>query len=153
MKKGKVMIIGPIGSGKTTLTKRLLEDPTPARKTQALNYKDWIIDTPGEYSENPMFYRSLLATALEAKVLLIIHDATRKQSIFPPYFSQGFPLKPIGVITKIDHPDADVKRAEELLTQILPNSEIFRVSSINMEGISELKAAILKKLSELWRAT
>jgi ethanolamine utilization protein EutP len=146
MKKGKVMVIGPIGSGKSTLTKRLLADSTPVTKTQVLTYMDWIIDTPGEYSENPMFYRSLMATSLEAKVLLVIQDATKHQQLLPPNFSQGFPLKPLGVITKIDHPLANLERAKQILRQVLPFSEIFQVSSITLEGISALKAAILKLL-------
>jgi ethanolamine utilization protein EutP len=142
----KVMLIGPIGSGKSTLTKSLLGDSQPVMKTQALRYQDWIIDTPGEYSENPLFYRSLLATSFEAKVLLIIQDATKERQMLPPNFSQGFPLTPLGVITKIDHPEANVKRAEQLLRQVLPLSEIFHVSSVTSEGIAELKAAITKYL-------
>jgi ethanolamine utilization protein EutP len=146
MKKGKVMMIGPTGSGKSTLTKRLLEDSSPVTKTQALTYMDWIIDTPGEYSENPMFYRSLMATSFEAKVLLVIQDGTNYHQILPPNFSQGFPLKPLGVITKIDHQAADLEKAEKLLRQVLPFSEIFQVSSITLVGIAELKEAILKYL-------
>ncbi|MGJ7913013.1 EutP/PduV family microcompartment system protein [Neobacillus sp. LXY-1] len=140
------MLIGPVGSGKSTLTKRLLEDPTPAVKTQTLNYMDWIIDTPGEYSENPMFYRSLIATALEAKVLLIIQDATRIQSVLPPNFSQGFPLFAIGVITKIDHPQANINEAEHLLKHVLPGKPIYSVSSVTNQGIDLLREAILEHL-------
>ncbi|MGG3466804.1 EutP/PduV family microcompartment system protein [Neobacillus pocheonensis] len=144
--KGKVMLIGPIGSGKSTLTKRLLKDPSPVTKTQALSYSDWIIDTPGEYSENPMFYRSLIATSLEARVLLVIQDATKALQSLPPNFSGGFPIVPLGVITKIDLPDADIVRAERLLRQVLPHQAIFRVSSVTFEGVSELREEILRHL-------
>ncbi|MFC3886111.1 EutP/PduV family microcompartment system protein [Bacillus songklensis] len=146
MKKGKVMIIGAVGSGKSTLTKKLLNDDKPAVKTQALNYAGWIIDTPGEYSENPMYYRSLMATSLEAKVLLVIQDATRENSIFPPNFSQGFPLKPIGVITKIDHPLANVERARILLQQSIPNAPVILTSSVTSDGIKDLIKNIQKHL-------
>jgi ethanolamine utilization protein EutP len=142
----KVMMIGSVGSGKSTLTKRLLADSSPVTKTQALDYKEWIIDTPGEYSENPMFYRTLMATSLEARVLLVIQDATKAQQLLPPNFSQGFPLRPFGVITKIDHPDANIEKAEQLLSQVLPNQDIYKVSSITLEGIEELRSAILKYL-------
>jgi ethanolamine utilization protein EutP len=147
MIRGKVLLIGPIGSGKSTLTKRLLEDPTPVVKTQALNYMDWIIDTPGEYSENPMFYRSLLATALEARVLLVIQDATRNHQFLPPNFAHGFPLVPFGVITKMDHHDADFEQAEKLLRAVLPQNTIYRVSSFTGEGIGDLRSALLRYLS------
>ena len=146
MKQGKVMLIGPIGSGKSTLTARLLEESSPVLKTQSLNYRDWIIDTPGEYSENPMFYRSLIATSLEARVLLVIQDATKHYQVLPPNFSGGFPKVAVGVITKIDHPNADLMRAEQILRQVLPIQAIFRVSSVTLAGISELRAAILEYL-------
>ena len=141
MNKGKVMLIGPIGSGKSTLTKRLLDDPSPATKTQALNYVDWIIDTPGEYSENPMFYRSLMATSLEAKVLLVIQDATKHLRCSRQIFHKDFRLFRLGVITKIDHPDANIDRAKQLLIQVLPKSDIFQVSSITLEGVAELNSS------------
>ncbi|KPD00477.1 Ethanolamine utilization - propanediol utilization [Geobacillus sp. BCO2] len=48
MNKGKVLVIGPVGSGKSTLTKRLLGmEDVPVKKTQSLEYTNWIIDSPG----------------------------------------------------------------------------------------------------------
>jgi len=134
------MIIGAIEAGKSSLVKALVGDEEPARKTQALEYRDWVIDTPGEYSENPMFYRTLMATSLEAGLVVMVQDATRDRNYFPPGFSQGFPQSCVGVITKIDHPDADLGRAEDYLRLSLGDGKIFRTSSYTNEGVPELRA-------------
>ena len=74
-----------------------------AVKTQTLVYYDWIVDTPGEYTENPFFYKNIMATALEVTHVFYLQDATNGKMIFPPGFSMGFSKLPIGVITKSDH--------------------------------------------------
>ncbi|SFT07691.1 EutP/PduV family microcompartment system protein [Paenibacillus sp. BC26] len=136
----KIMIIGAIGSGKSTLIKRLFGEQDPARKTQSLVYRDWLIDTPGEYSENPIFYRALMATSYEACALVLVQDATRLRNYFPPGFSSGFPIPAIGVITKLDAVGADGDRAVKLLRQSLSaGSEIFFTSSLQLQGIEELR--------------
>ncbi|TQR35046.1 EutP/PduV family microcompartment system protein [Brevibacillus brevis] len=145
---GRVMIIGAIEAGKSSLVRALFNDEQPARKTQALEYRDWAIDTPGEYSENPMFYRTLMATSLEAKIIVMVQDATRERNYFPPGFSQGFPQSCIGVITKMDHPDANVERAEQFLRQSLGNAKIFRTSSLTSEGVPELRAYLQQMVNE-----
>ncbi|MEJ8544315.1 EutP/PduV family microcompartment system protein [Brevibacillus borstelensis] len=136
--KKRVMIIGAIEAGKSSLVKALFNDEQPARKTQALEFRDWLIDTPGEYSENPMYYRTLMATSLEAGAILMVQDATRERNYFPPGFASGFPQPCIGVITKIDHPAANVARAEAFLRQSIGNAVIFPTSAYTKEGIPEL---------------
>lgn len=135
----RVMIIGAVGAGKSTLVKALFGDEQPARKTQALEYHDWIIDTPGEYTENPLYYRSLMATSLEAGMIMLVHDATRDRNYFPPGFAQGFPIPAIGVVTKADDPKADVQKAVRLLRESLPEGEIFLTSALTQAGIAELR--------------
>lgn len=144
--KKRVMLIGSVGAGKSSLTKALLEAEGPATKTQALTYVDWIIDTPGEYSENPLFYRSLMATSLEAKLLMIVQDATRERNFFPPGFAGGFPIKAVGVVTKTDHPQANPERAERLLRQAIPGAEIWHTSAHAGTGIDALRARLLDLL-------
>jgi ethanolamine utilization protein EutP len=134
----RVMIIGAIGSGKSTLAKRLLNREEEAAKTQTLQFEDWVVDTPGEYAENPLYYKAIMATALEVTHVLLVQDATRPQSIFPPGFATGIPKKPIGVVTKSDHPSADVPRAIELLRFAVPVGPIVVTSSFNGEGLEEL---------------
>ncbi|BBH24637.1 ethanolamine utilization protein EutP [Paenibacillus baekrokdamisoli] len=138
----KIMIIGAIGAGKSTLIKRLFGENEPAAKTQSLIYRDWLIDTPGEYSENPMFYRSLMATSHEAAALVLLHDATRERNYFPPDFSGGFPIPALGVITKLDHPQADTDRAVRLLRQSLRKGDIYFTSSESLQGIDELRSKL-----------
>ncbi|MGO0060149.1 EutP/PduV family microcompartment system protein [Brevibacillus fluminis] len=143
----RVMIIGAVGAGKSSLVRALEGDDEPARKTQTLEFHDWIIDTPGEYSENPLYYRTLMATSLEAGLLLMVQDATRDRNYFPPGFSQGFPVAPIGVVTKMDHPDADAERARTLLHESLaPDQPVFLTSAATGAGIAELRRFLLDAL-------
>jgi ethanolamine utilization protein EutP len=136
--KKRVMIIGAVSAGKTSLVHALFQDGQLAKKTQALEFRDWVIDTPGEYSENPLYYRCLMATSLEAGILMMVHDATRDRNYFPPGFSLGFPMPAVGVVTKIDHPEADTDKAIRLLREALPEGKIFLTSSLTGEGVSEL---------------
>lgn len=138
----RVMMIGAVGAGKSSLVQALFGDEQPARKTQSLEYRDWIIDTPGEYTENPLYYRSLMATSLEAGMIILVHDATRDRNYFPPGFAQGFPIPAIGVITKADDPRADVKKAVRLLRESLPEGDIFITSALTQQGIAELRARL-----------
>jgi ethanolamine utilization protein EutP len=143
---GKIMIIGSVGAGKSSLLNALFGNSEPARKTQSLEFRDWIIDTPGEYTENPMYYRTLMATSFEARMLLMIQDATRTRQYFPPGFSEGFPIPAIGVITKIDHPSADVKLAEKLLRQSFMQEEIWHVSALTLHNVQPLKERLISFL-------
>lgn len=81
-RKNRAMLIGSIGAGKSTLTNALLGREVEAVKTQALVYYDWIVDTPGEYTENPLFYKNIMATSLEVTHVLFLQDATRKKQFF-----------------------------------------------------------------------
>ncbi|WP_152391637.1 EutP/PduV family microcompartment system protein [Paenibacillus guangzhouensis] len=137
--KKRVMLIGSVDAGKSTLLQALFGDELPARKTQSLEYRDWIIDTPGEYTENPMYYRSLMATSFEAGLLLIVQDATARHIALPPGFAGGFPIPAMGVITKLDHPHADLTRAESLIRVALPEGELWHTSSMTKHNIDALR--------------
>lgn len=140
MKRNRAMIIGGIDSGKTTLTDALLKrDRKPKKvKTQALIFDDWIVDTPGEYTENPMYYGNLMATSMEATHVIYLQDATNPKSIFAPGFSSGISKLPIGVISKADHKDADVNRAMELLKKAMVKGPIVITSAYTGQGLQEI---------------
>ena len=58
------MFIGTTGSGKTTLTQALSNEKIEYKKTQAVDFRDYIIDTPGEYIDNKMYYNALIVTLI-----------------------------------------------------------------------------------------
>ncbi len=132
------MLIGGIRAGKTTLRIALLGKNIQAHKTQTLMYDNWIVDTPGEYTENPMYYKSIMTTALEVTHVLFIQDATKNNSIFPPGFSTGINKLIIGVITKCDHEKADVERAVGQLKKAIKTGPIVLTSAYQNQGIQEI---------------
>lgn len=140
--KNRAMLIGAIGAGKSTLTNALLGRKVQAFKTQTLIYYDWIVDTPGEYTENPMFYKSIMATALEVSHVLYLQDATSGKMVFPHGFSMGISKLPIGVITKSDHPNANIERSIKMIQSVIINGPIVITSSTQGLGIEHLKKLV-----------
>lgn len=140
------MIIGPVGAGKSSLVKALTASAGPVAKTQSLLFYDAYIDTPGEYAENPLFYRSLMATSHQASAVLLVQDATRGGMSLPPGFAGGFPVPAAGAVTKLDDPAANPSRAVSLLRQALPVGDIVLTSATTSLGIEELRA-VLEKLA------
>lgn len=144
------MLIGAIDAGKTTMTNALLGKEVEAVKTQTLVYYDWIVDTPGEYTENPLFYKNIMATALEVTHVLYLQDATTIKSIFPPGFSTGISKLPIAVITKCDAENANIERAEKILRMVVPRGPLVQTSAVTGEGLHHLKAlATCKTMDEM----
>ncbi len=139
MNSARFMIVGAVGAGKTTLLNALISRNEAIKKTQAIEYLSSCIDTPGEYLENPFYYRALFSTALEADGILFVHDASCFSSAFPPGFAGAFSNKTLGVITKVDHPKANEGRAREILNSLGLSEGIFAVSALTGQGISSLK--------------
>lgn len=144
-KKLRVMVAGPVGAGKSTLLDRLgLRDMNvPVKKTAAVSFFSEAVDTPGEAFEIPTLYHMLITSSTRASIVLLIADPTQKKR-FPARFALSLRAPVIGVISKIDAaaPEA-VERAGRILVQSGVR-KIFRVSSVTMEGISEL-ALFLKE--------
>ena len=111
------MLWGGIGAGKTTLL-RALQGGRPVIKTQMIEYDGLAIDTPGEYSEMGRLRRHLQTTAADAQLILVVHDATRERSNFPPNYFLMYQQPVLGVVTKIDAPAARPQRAIENLRHV-----------------------------------
>lgn len=134
----KIMLIGRTGSGKTTLTQKLNNEIVSYKKTQAVSYKSKIIDTPGEYVENKMFYKSLLVLSADAKTIILIQAANDEDTLFPPRFSTMFPRKDIiGIVTKADI-NPNTARSERILFEA-GAKEVFKIGFDDKEGLEVIK--------------
>lgn len=140
------MLFGSIGAGKTTLLRALEDkDIATAGKSQMIDYSGWGIDTPGEFSERGHYRRILMTTSFDAQLLVVVQDATCERAVFPPHYFLMFPQHTIGVVTKVDHPQADVERSRSLLLAAGVTGEIFCVSSFTGYGISALRDFLLSQ--------
>lgn len=135
----KLMLLGRVAAGKTTLTQALRGEEIKYYKTQYVNYLDTVIDTPGEYTERRETSGALALYAYEADVVGLVLSANEPYSIFSPCLTSMVNRETIGIITGIDKPDANVERVRRWL-QIAGCKKIFPVSSITGEGIAELAA-------------
>ncbi|MHB9314882.1 EutP/PduV family microcompartment system protein [Fusobacterium polymorphum] len=139
----KTMLIGRTGCGKTTLTQKLMDEEVKYKKTQAVTYKSKIIDTPGEYVENKMYYKSLLVLSSDAKIIILVQSAVDGATLFPPKFSTMFPKKEvIGIITKVDLAEADIERSKRFLVDA-GATEVFTIGLNDEEGLEVIKKRLV----------
>ena len=136
----KIMFVGSVGVGKTTLTQRLKGIDIQYYKTQAVQFHDSIIDTPGEFLQHRRYYNALTVTSAEADVIGLLIDAKSSMQTFPQGFSSLFNQEVIGIISKIDLIDSE-SELEFARNQLLDAGvkKIFEISSIKDKGITELQ--------------
>ena len=135
------MFVGPVGVGKTTLTQRLKGLELTYYKTQAVEFHDTIIDTPGEFLQHRRYYNALNVTGAEADVIGLLVAASNQMQTFPQGFSSLFNQEVIGIVTKIDMADKEeqIEKARQQL-KAAGAKEIFEISATENEGIDRLQA-------------
>ena len=133
----KLMLIGRVAAGKTTLTQALRGEEIKYFKTQYVNYLDTVIDTPGEYTERRETSGALALYAYEADVVGLVLSATDEYSIFPPACAPVANRPVVGVVTQCDKADArpDVAAMRLWLSGC---ERIFLTSATDRRGIDEL---------------
>ncbi len=111
------------------------------KKTQAVEYFQEMIDTPGEFVQHRQLYSALTVTAADASVIAILQSVTEKKQTFSPMFASIFAKPVIGIVTKVDlaESDKDIERAEREL-RMAGAKHIFYISSVEETGIEELRA-------------
>ena len=137
----KIMFVGPVGVGKTTLTQRLKGLELTYYKTQAVEFHDTIIDTPGEFLQHRRYYNALNVTGADADVIGLLVAASNQMQTFPQGFSSLFNQEVIGIVTKIDMAEQpeQIEKARRQL-KAAGAQEIFEISATENEGIDRLQA-------------
>jgi ethanolamine utilization protein EutP len=142
----KVLVAGPVNSGKTSLCHALHEKRTIAvdyPPTQGLRIIGHCIDTPGIYVSQPIFYQNLSILAQQARlVLLMLNVDSSNENPYPQGFAQLFICPVIGAITKVDKGRAEVSNKTKYLLSAGVKGEILAVSAKTGENIEVLRQAI-----------
>lgn len=136
--------MGRSGAGKTTLTQALRGEMIAYRKTQSVNYGDWLIDTPGEYAENARLGSALALYSYEADVVGLLLAADEPYSLYPPNITCMVNREIVGIVTLRDGVSPD--RAERWL-RLSGCKKVFIIDSVTGKGISDL-LDFLKKPSK-----
>lgn len=134
----RIMFIGETGSGKRALIGSLLEKDLSNKRPMAIQYHGPFINTPGEFLENPWFYRALITTSVECETLAFVQSAARIASVFPPRFGSMFNRRVVGIVTDIVHENAHIARAERFLRNA-GAPELIQVDVRQGLGMDELR--------------
>lgn len=140
----RLILMGRSGAGKTTLTQALRGEMIAYRKTQSVNYGDWLIDTPGEYAENARLGSALALYSYEADVVGLLLAADEPYSLYPPNITCMVNREIVGIVTLRDGVSPD--RAERWL-RLSGCKKVFIIDSVTGKGISDL-LDFLKKPSK-----
>ena len=133
----KIVLMGRSECGKTTLTQALKGEKIHYHKTQYINHFDVVIDTPGEYAQTHHLGYALALYSYEADVVGLLLAANEPYSLFPPNITCMVNRDVIGIVTKIDAPDARPERAARWL-RLSGCRRIFYVNSRTNEGVGEI---------------
>lgn len=136
----KFIMIGKVGCGKTTLCQKMHEQQIEYKKTQAIEFYDHIIDTPGEYIENRFYYKALIVSSADADIIALVQNCKDIESSFPPSFGGIFSKPIVGIVTKADLADSndEVERAVAFL-KMAGAEKIFITSVLDSRGIEEME--------------
>ena len=135
----KLILMGRVAAGKTTLTQALRGEQIHYCKTQYISYTDTIIDTPGEYTESARLSAALALYAYEADVVGLVIGADEPFCVFSPNCTCMVNREVIGIVAGIDRPRANVEQATRWL-RLCGCERIFPVSSYTGEGLDDVIA-------------
>ena len=127
----KIMFMGPIQSGKTTLIQAINGESIRYVKTQAIEFDGMAI-------ENRQYLYALTVTAADADIVIFTQDPTADSVWYSPGQSSMFSARVIGVITKCDIAAKDRIEHSEQILKLAGVEKIFKVSAVTRRGIDAL---------------
>lgn len=133
----KLILMGRVAAGKTTLTQALKGEQIHYCKTQYINYTDTIIDTPGEYTEVNKLGAALALYAYEADIVGLVISTNEPFCVFPPNCTCLVNREVVGIVSGVDKPDANIPQVERWLKNC-GCKKIFHVSSYTGEGLNDI---------------
>ncbi len=133
----KIILMGRVASGKTTLTQALRGEAIHYHKTQYIRHTDVIIDTPGEYAETQHLGRALALYTYEADVVGLLLSATEPYSLYPPCVTSCCNRPVVGIVTHIHDTEGNPSRAESWL-RLAGCTTVFYVDSTTGEGVKDI---------------
>lgn len=149
MKRKRILIIGPRGSGKSSLANIINGDSGPVRRVQDTIYAKETIDVPSAYLENTWMYRHLIALSQDAWCVLMLFDARNKESVYSPGFTQAFHIPVTAVVT---HYKDDVDALTRIQKQCKDAGVCSEVCFFDNENEDDRKI-LLQKLAVLKERT
>ncbi|MBR1814370.1 MAG: EutP/PduV family microcompartment system protein [Lachnospiraceae bacterium] len=133
----KLILIGRSEAGKTTLIQALKGEEIAYHKTQSVEYKSSLIDTPGEYCQVAHLGHALAVYTYEADVVGLLCSAREPYCLFPPACTAMCNRECIGIVTQAESSDGNPERAKRWL-RLAGCKTIFFVDSVSGKGIREL---------------
>lgn len=136
-RRRRIILIGNTGAGKTTLTQYINHEELKYSKTQTVQIVDQIIDTPGEYLAYSYFRGTMMVTACDADMIVLVQDASAPTTMFPPSYSSLFGKPAIGVVTKADlASEEQIEKAKKYLL-MAGATKLFVTSSVAGTGFDD----------------
>ncbi len=143
MNDKRFIFLGAVEAGKTSLFNALRGIENEAVKTQALDYDQNMIDTPGEFFSYPRLYHALITTMTEVSTVIYVHAANDFNFRLPEgLLAVNEGKRMIAVITKTDLIDADPVRVRNLLQSHGFTGEIYETSLQDTDSIARLKTTL-----------
>lgn len=141
MHKRQILLTGAPGAGKTTLCKALLGHGRDVVKTQAPEYYGHaVVDLPGEYLTHPHLRRVFLSVLQDVRLVIYVQAANEAPLGIPPGLLQTLPgVETMGVITKIDMPEADITGSKAFLRGLNIPEPYFEVVATRDESVVPLR--------------